>query len=124
MPKREDRTSQWVYGNRKRIWQPPTDVYETDAHIVVRVEISGLQVEDFNISVADRRLVISGLRRDPAEKLAYQQMEINYGEFRTEVYLSSWALDHDKIDAVYEAGFLSVRLPKKRETRVPITITR
>ena len=118
------RSHKWVHGNRKRVWRPPTDVYETDSHVVVRVEVAGLREEDFRISVADRRLVIGGLRRDPSEKLAYQQMEINYGEFQTEVYLPSWAVDQDNIEAVYEEGFLSVRLPKKRETRVPITVVR
>ena len=117
------RSVEWVYGGRKRVWRPPTDVYETNEHVVVRVEVAGLRVEDFDISLTGRRLVISGLRRDPAEKLAYQQMEINYGEFRTEVYLPS-ALDHDKVEATYEAGFLSVRLPKKRETHVPITFVK
>jgi len=48
-------------------------------------------------------------------------MEINYGEFRTEVYLP-WSLSEDEIEAVYEDGFLSVFLPKRRGTRVPLSV--
>ena len=104
-----------------RVWRPPTDVYETDSHVVIRVEVAGVQKKDFQISLSGRRLVISGCRRDPPAKLAYQRMEINYGEFSTEVCLS-WSLREDEIEAVYEDGFLSVFLPKRRGTRVPLSV--
>jgi len=106
---------------RRRVWRPPTDVYETDSHIVVRVEVAGVRKKDLQISLSKRRLAISGWRRDPAAKLAYQRMEINYGEFRTEVYLP-WSLREDEIEAVYEDGFLSVLLPKRGGTRVPLSV--
>ncbi len=35
------------------------------------VEIAGLQEGEFAIALSGRNLVISGERRDPAEKLAY-----------------------------------------------------
>jgi HSP20 family protein len=111
----------WALMRRRRAWRPPTDVYETDANIVVRVEIAGVREEDFQLSLADRRLVISGWRNDPTEKLACQRMEINYGEFRTEIHLP-WPLREDEIEAVYEDGFLSVLLPKRRGTRVPLIV--
>jgi len=110
---------EWTLIYRHRVWRPPTDVYETDSNIVVRVEIAGVRKEDFQLSLSGEVLVISGWRRDPAAKLAYQRMEINYGEFRTEVHLP-WALSEDEIDAVYEDGFLSVLLPKRRRTHVPL----
>lgn len=112
---------EWAVMRRHRVWQPPTDVYETDSHIVVRVEIAGVGEKDFHLSLPKRRLVISGWRRDPAEKLACQRMEINYGEFRTEVHLP-WSLREDEIEAVYEDGFLSILLPKRRGTRVPLIV--
>lgn len=111
----------WALMCKHRVWRPPTDVYETDSHVVVRVEVAGVQKKDFQISLSERRLVISGWRRDPAAKLAYQRMEINYGEFSTEVHLP-WSLCEDEIEAVYEDGFLSVFLPKRRGTRVPLSV--
>jgi len=111
----------WALMRRRRVWRPPTDVYETDAHIVVRVEIAGVRQEDFELSLADQRLVISGWRSDPTHRLACQRMEINYGEFRTEIHLP-WALSEDEIEAVYENGFLSVLLPKRRGTRIPLIV--
>ncbi|MHB9032414.1 MAG: Hsp20/alpha crystallin family protein [Anaerolineae bacterium] len=105
---------------RIRRWRPPTDVYETGEHVVIKVEIAGMKTEDFSISFDDRRLVISGCRRDRTEKIIYQNMEIPYGEFRTEVKVS-WPIVQTDIEALYEGGFLYVKLPKRtREIRVPI----
>jgi HSP20 family protein len=87
----------------------------------VLVEIAGLQNGDFNVSLAGRQLVISGERSDPSEKLAYQQMEIRYGRFRTQVYLP-WALDGTDITATYENGFLKVVLRKARARQITVEV--
>ncbi len=112
-----------AYGGRpRRLWRPPTDVYETDDSLMVKVEIPGMRDDgDFVISFADRRLTIAGQRRDRADKIGYHNMEIRYGEFRTEVHVD-WALDETAIEATYEDGFLYVRLPRAREYRVPVNV--
>lgn len=110
----------WVSTRQHKIWRPPTDVYETDDCIVVKVEIAGMEGEDFSISLDSNRLVIGGARRDPAAKLGYQQMEILYGQFETDVYLAR-AIDEDRIEATYQNGFLSVFLPKAKPRQVPVT---
>lgn len=104
------------------VWRPPTDVYETDDSAVVLVEIAGLAPGDYEIVLSGRLLVISGERRDPGAKLAYQQMEIRYGKFRTQVNLP-WALDPGEQSATYEDGFLRVVLRKARIRRVPIRVS-
>jgi len=110
----------WLISAQRRVWRPPTDVYETDGRVVVKVEVAGMRDNDFAISFSDRLLVIAGKRRDPVGKLIYQNMEIRYGEFRTEVRIG-WALDEAAIEAVYEGGFLYVYLPKEaRQHRVPV----
>jgi len=50
----------WALMCKHRVWRPPTDVYETDSHVVVRVEVAGVQKKDFQISLSERRLIISG----------------------------------------------------------------
>ena len=109
----------WLLTRQPKVWRPPTDVYETDSHVIVKVEIAGMQEEDFSVSLNAQVLVISGVRHDPAEKLAYQQMEILYGQFETEVYIP-WTVDEDAIKATYQDGFLSVLLPKAVPRRVPV----
>jgi len=103
-------------------WRPPTDVFETDDSAVVIVEIAGLAEGDFEISLDGRVLIVSGERHDPAEKLAYQQMEIRYGRFRTEVHVP-WALESSGQSAVYEDGFLRITLRKAQSRRVPVKVS-
>ncbi len=113
---------QWNDILQHRGWRPPTDVYETDTSAVVKVEVAGVRQGDIEISFANRILTVSGIRRDPAEKLTYQQMEINYGDFRTDVFLP-WTVKEEDIEASYEDGFLVIILPKARGThKVPITV--
>ena len=109
----------WVSARQHKIWHPPTDVYETDDCVVVKVEIAGMAEEDFTISLDGKRLIISGVRRDPAAKLGYQQMEVLYGHFETEVHVAR-AIDEDRIEATYQSGFLNVRLPKVKPLQVPV----
>jgi len=109
----------WVSTRQRKNWRPPTDVYETDDYVVVKVEIAGMEGEDFSISLDSKRLVVSGVRQDPAAKLGYQQMEILYGHFQTDVYLTR-AVDEERIEATYENGFLIVYLPKAKPRNVPV----
>ena len=109
----------WVSPRQHKIWRPPTDVYETDDCVVVKVEIAGMDERDFAISLSANKLVISGVRHDPAAKLGYQQMEILYGHFETAVHLPR-AVDVDNIEATYRNGFLNVRLPKAKPRQVPV----
>jgi HSP20 family protein len=109
----------WVSCRQAQTWCPPTDVYETDDHFVVKVEIAGMQGEDLSITLDGKRLTIAGVRHDPAAKLAYQQMEIAYGQFESHVHLPR-AVDSEQIEATYRDGFLLVCLPKARARQVPI----
>jgi HSP20 family protein len=110
----------WSFGH-EATWRPPTDVFEIDDNgVVVMVEIAGLREGDFAIALSGRNLVISGERRDPAEKLAYQQMEIRYGRFRTQVLLP-WAIDQAHTEAQYENGLLKVTLRKAQPRRITVT---
>jgi HSP20 family protein len=93
-----------------------------DVAAVVKVEIAGVERANIEISFANRILTVTGTRRDPAEKLTYQQMEIKYGVFRTDVYLP-WPVKEKQIEANYEDGFLEIVLPKAQGThKVPITV--
>lgn len=109
----------WIVCRHTGAWQPPTDVYEDDGGVVVRIEAAGMCSEDFSISLAERKLVIAGTRADPAPKRAYHQMEIRFGKFRTEVYLP-WPVKPEDVKASYEEGFLTVRLPRPNVQHVPI----
>jgi HSP20 family protein len=109
----------WQVNVHSHAWSPPTDVYETEASFVVRVEVAGMRESDFTINVEDNFLVISGVRIESPERRTYRQMEIRFGEFSSAVELPL-GVDVAKAGADYKDGFLHVILPKLKSTNVTI----
>jgi HSP20 family protein len=103
-------TSHWRIISRPHAWRPPTDVYETEDAITIRVEVAGMRESDFTIALAERTLTIRGVRQDTPERRAYHQMEIPFGEFSTEIELP-YMIIPDKVEATYRDGFLRIILP-------------
>ncbi len=109
----------WRMAARPHAWRPPTDVYETETTVVIRVEIAGMQEDDFAISLEDRAVIVRGVRQDTTEKRAYQQMEIPFGEFSTEVDLHC-SVSSEGIEALYRDGFLFITLLKVRPRQIRV----
>ncbi|MBI5934039.1 MAG: Hsp20/alpha crystallin family protein [Chloroflexi bacterium] len=104
---------------RSSAWSPPTDVYETEDAIIVRVEVAGMREEDFEIALEDGFLKISGTRPDVPERRAYHQMEIRFGKFSTAVGLPA-PVNVEKSQAEYEDGFLTITLPKTKPNFIQV----
>ena len=115
-----NRGKRWRNGVPSRIWQPPTDVFETEDAVIVRVEISGMREEDFSISLTGSLLTIRGNRPDIIERRAYHQMEIFFGEFTTEAKLPRPVVA-DQVHAEYKAGFLRLVFPIVRPRKIKVT---
>jgi HSP20 family protein len=120
----DDQTSneKWVLMIRStRPFTPPTDVIELVDKILVVVEIAGMQTDNLNITLNDRRLSISGTREKPQHlNPAYHQVEIGFGDFRVELDLP-WLVEREAVSATYEAGFLEVELPRKTPRTIRVT---
>jgi HSP20 family protein len=100
------------------VWSPPTDEYETEVAYVVRMEIAGMHEDDFEVSLENNILLISGLRPDDQqERRAYQQMEIRFGKFASSISLPG-PVDIDRTRAEYKDGFLIIILPKENQNKV------
>lgn len=108
--------------SRPHPWRPPTDMFETENAIVVRVEVAGMRETDFSLSLAENSLRIRGVRQDSNERRAYYQMEIPFGEFISEVELPA-AVVVEEAEAVYRDGFLRILLPKARPQQIKISET-
>ena len=109
----------WQVSIHSYAWNPPTDVYETDASFIVRLEVAGMRQSDFSIDVEDNFLIISGVRSESPERRTYHQMEIRFGEFSTTIEIPAGA-DVSKTQADYEDGFLNVVMPKIKPTKINI----
>ncbi len=110
----------WVVVRHATVWRPPTDVYEQDDRLIVVVEIAGMHHSDIQVMLQGQRLIISGVReRHTARDCAFHQLEIPYGEFRTEVSLP-WPVVRDEVTASYRDGFLRVELPHAPAQKIQI----
>lgn len=109
----------WRSSLRPHIFRPPTDQYETEQALIVRVEIGGMNEDDFNIVLSQNLLLIHGVRADVEEKKAFLQMEIPFGEFSTEVEFTI-PVDLERAEAQYDNGILWITLPKASPHQIKV----
>lgn len=95
-------------------WRPASDIHETPAAILVKMELAGVREEDIEITLYEDALVVTGKRDDDVVHDAdvwYHEAQIRYGPFRAEILLPS-PVQREHVEARYENGFLRVILPK------------
>ncbi len=94
------------------ILRPPTDIFDMGDHLLVRVEMAGIDPNDVSITINGKLLTIKGSRNeDESSKMRVVQMEIMYGYFKRELILPSY-VDAKKASAEYYNGMLEIELPK------------
>lgn len=93
--------------------EPPVDIYQTDAEVVVLMEIAGIPEEEIQIRAEGRTMLISGERKPlPGPRgRQYSQMEIPSGAFQREVLLPA-SVNPDAAKVSYHGGILSIVFPK------------
>lgn len=104
-------------------WHPSVNVYETEAAYLVCVDLSGVDKESVDLTVANNRLSLRGRRdvpRCPADinesegahtRAKIHVMEIDHGPFQRDVELPG-DIAHARISAAYRNGLLWVEVPK------------
>lgn len=97
-------------------WIPPADVTDCEEHMVIRIEIAGIDPGELLVLQDGRYLVIQGHRSRHEEEgeVCLHLMEIQYGSFERAFELPDY-LDLDSIKACYKDGFLHVRIRKTTE---------
>ncbi len=103
-------------GRYRDVWQPPTDVYETDRDIVIKVSLPGIRSEQVAVECNGEVITICGVRRGPdaGSVRTYHQMEIRNGYFERKIALHR-PFDPQGAKARYDKGFLYVVIPKAPE---------
>ena len=103
-------------GRRCRPWK----LVEKDKEFAITAELPGLDEKNVEVKLSNGNLVISGEKKDEREEKDKDHFfsERRYGSFKR-VFRVPEGVDADKIDAAFDKGVLTVRLPKTAEAQKP-----
>ncbi|NML39722.1 Hsp20/alpha crystallin family protein [Chitinophaga sp. G-6-1-13] len=99
---------------------PTMNIKETDEDFLVELAAPGMKKEDFKIHLDGNNLCISSERNVNAEEQSdgkYSYKEFSYQSFKRTITLPSDVVDEEKIQAKYDNGLLSLKIPKKEEVK-------
>jgi HSP20 family protein len=102
-----------AYGDRRMAY-PPLNFSEDDENLYVRAEIPGVEMNDLEITLADKTLLIKGERKPEQGK--YFRQERPAGAFQRVVRLNV-SVERDRVTASLANGILTVTLPKSEDTK-------
>lgn len=101
-------------GDDRRLAYPPLNLSNDDDHIYVRAEVPGMTIDDIELTLTDKTLVLKGERSAPQGK--YYRQERPSGVFHRVINIAV-PVDRDKVNASLVDGILTVTLPKSEEVK-------
>jgi HSP20 family protein len=103
---------------------PSVDVAESGEALVVKAEVPGFQPEELEVSLSEEELTIRGRRTIEGEAKGNTVLKKGLQSFSRTIRLP-YMVNHEGIEAFYEEGMLTVRMPKRTSRsirRVEITV--
>ena len=99
-------------------WSPAVDIFETEAEIVVKAELPGMEHKDITLNLEKNVLTLRGERRFQKETKEenYHRIERAYGGFSRAFSIPA-TVDEEQIRAEYKDGVLKIVLPKKEQAK-------
>lgn len=99
-------------------WFAPTDVSEDENALQITMELPGVDPDDVRLSLENNILTIRGEKKQQIDENSERvhRFERTYGMFERTFALPN-TVDPDRIEARYENGVLSVRIPKVERAR-------
>ena len=94
-------------------WAPAIELKNTETEITLRAELPGIEGKDLDIQVTRDAVSISGEYRSETKTDAGRVLrsEFRYGSFRRVVPLPA-EIQNDQVKAEFQAGILTLTLPK------------
>ena len=118
-----DRLTQQVFGNSPGTWSRPTampmDAWRAGDQFVVAFDLPGVDADAIELDVERNVLTVKAERRPvhgAEQGLEMQVAERPLGAFSRQLFLGE-TLDTDHIDASYEAGVLTLRIPVREQAK-------
>lgn len=99
-------------------WLPSIDLTETKENFIIKAELPGLEAKDIDLSITEDVLTIKGEKKEETETKDGHHffVERHYGAFTRQIRLPA-LVKSDKIDAGFDKGVLTIRLPKTEEAK-------
>lgn len=115
-----DRLTQQFFGSTGTFSRPaamPMDAYRTDSQFVVEFDLPGVRPESIQLDVERNVLTVQAQRHTATDDTTeYQVAERPRGTFSRQLFLGD-TLDTDHIEASYDAGVLTLRVPLAEEAK-------
>ncbi|MGW2492504.1 Hsp20/alpha crystallin family protein [Streptomyces sp. NPDC001606] len=112
-----DRLAQQVLGTNARPSAMPMDAYRSGEDFLVHFDLPGVDPETIELDVERNVLNVRAERRSPAPEEAEMLVaEQPTGTFTRQLFLGD-TLDTDRIDASYDAGVLTLRIPMAEQAK-------
>ena len=119
-----DRLTQQALGTMTRPAVMPMDAWRDSVEVVVAFDLPGVEPDSIDIDVERNLLTVKAERRPPAgEDSEMVVVERPSGGFSRQLIVSDM-LDTDRIQASYDAGVLTLRIPiaeKAKPRKIAIT---
>ncbi len=115
--------SRWFDSGKRapnRMWSPPVDVYETDSHFILNMDLAGVDPHQIEARIEGQTLFIKGHRKREGKAKDYYLAERVYGPFALSLALPSY-VDPESVTAQYQNGVLTLTASKREEAK-PKTI--
>jgi HSP20 family protein len=98
-------------------WVPATDIIEDADGVRLTLELPGLKPEDVKITFENFVLTVRGEKKQESETQGkVYRYERSYGAFARAFSLPN-TVDPDKVSARFEAGVLTVSIPKAEQAK-------
>jgi HSP20 family protein len=99
-------------------WAPAVDIYETEQELVLEADLPDVNQQEIDIRIENNMLTIRGERKfhNEVSHDNYLRLERAYGPFSRSFSLPN-TLNTEAIRADYQNGVLSIRMPKREESR-------
>ncbi|MEV6111038.1 Hsp20/alpha crystallin family protein [Streptomyces sp. NPDC052109] len=112
-----DRLTQQLFGDTARPAAMPMDAYRAGDDFLVHFDLPGIDPETIELDVERNVLNVRAERRNPApDDAEILVAERPTGTFTRQLFLGD-TLDTDRIDASYEAGVLTLRIPVAEQAK-------
>jgi HSP20 family protein len=113
-----DRLTQQVFGTWSRPAAMPMEAYRQGEEFVVHFDLPGVDPASIDLNVERNVLTVKAERRptSDSEHIETHVSERPYGVFSRQLFLGE-ALDTDRIEAHYDGGVLTLRVPVAEQAK-------